>query len=193
MDGSYFDPMSQHIYTHGPGDGVDGKFTAAIHVAFFIDFLAGYAAEVNDMAVAGRDEQGKHGPAYIEESLYVGIDHGFPVFEVGFVEIVSAEGEAGIVDEDVYFSPFGWQAGDGCEDGCAILYVEIEGEDAGARGGVGGRGGFCGRRGWDGRRGGGGEVFEFVFQCLEPVFTAAGQNEMGAGGGKFPGAGFTEA
>ena len=126
MDGGYFDPMPQHIYAHRPGDGVDCKFTSAIHVAFLIDFLAGYATEVNDMAVAGRDEEGKDGSADVQQSFYIGIDHGFPVFEAGFVEVVSAEGEAGIVDEDVDFSPFGRQAGDGCEDGCAVLYVEVE-------------------------------------------------------------------
>src|SRR5262249_7483357 len=127
VDGGHFDVLAEQVDAHRVGDGVDGGFGATVHVPFFIDVFGCDGAQVDDMAFASGCHQWQHGAGDVEEAFDVGVDHGLPVVRVGFVEVVSAQRESGVVDEDVDVLPAVGEAADRCVDGGFVLYVEDEG------------------------------------------------------------------
>src|SRR5258708_577303 len=150
-------------------NGIDGKLAAAISISLLIDLFARHAPDVDDVRVSHGDHQGQNGPGYIEQPFYVGIDHRVPVVEVGLVEEIPAEGQPGIIDEDIHPPPGLRQSGDGGKDGVAILYVEYQRQYLYA-----------------------GTVLQFLLQGYKPVFPSSGKNKMVAACGEFPGAGLAE-
>ena len=100
-----------------------------------------------------------------QEALDVGVYHRFPVVEATFVFGLQAQGQAGIVDEDVHLVPLRGQAGYGFLGGLAVADVEAEGKRFRTLGG------------------------QLGLNLLQPASVPPGQYKAVARLGKLPGAG----
>ena len=83
----------------------DEGLASAVDVAAGIGVAGGGAADVDDVAVVALDHAGQERVGHAHQAGDVGADHGLPILEHGGLGGGDAEGEAGVVDEDVDLAP----------------------------------------------------------------------------------------
>jgi len=115
------------------------------------------------MAAAARDHPRQHRAGHVEQALDVGVDHLFPVLQVGLVDLVEPAREPRVVDQDVHRLPAFGQGRDGGCDCLCIAHVQHDrvGLDAV----------LCG---------------QFPGQRVEAFLAARGQDQVDALGGQRP-------
>ena len=146
------------VHAESVAEGLDGGFGGAVGAAARIGDVAGYGADVDDVAAAAFDHAGDDESRHHEEGLDVGVDHGEGVVEVALMLLVGAEGETGVVDEDIDVAEVGGKVADGGFGRGAIPNVEGEQVD-----------------------GGGVALLELLFEGLE-LFDAAGVEDEAMAG-----------
>src|ERR1700750_3039867 len=65
MDSGYLDAMTQKIDPHAMRDGIDGGLGRAVYIPLLVYLFRGYAAQIDNMSMAGSDQQGKHRLAHV--------------------------------------------------------------------------------------------------------------------------------
>ena len=120
------------INAEAVGEGFDRGLRSAVDVATGVGGIAGHGADVDDVAVATLYHGGHDEACHGEQTLDVGLDHGVPVVVAAFVLGFEAEGEAGVVDEDIDGEKLLTDGGNGLAGGLAVADVEAEGLHVGA-------------------------------------------------------------
>jgi hypothetical protein len=151
-------------------DGVDGVLGGAVDGAAGVDLVAGGGADVDDVAAPALDHSGEDGAGGVEEALDVGVHHLVPVARVALLDGFEAAAEAGVVDEDVDLGPVGGEVAEGVGDDAGVADVELDEVGFGTVG-----------------------LLQLGREGFEPLLTAGGEDEAGAGGGEGARAGRTDA
>jgi hypothetical protein len=80
--------------------------------------------DIDDVASAALDHSGEDGPADVEKSLDVRVDHLLPIAQEAPGELLQAPAESGVVDQNVDPPPFVRERGDGLFHGRLIPDVQ---------------------------------------------------------------------
>lgn len=154
-----------YVDAQSVGDGFDSGFRGAVYVAPGVGGVAGYAADVDDMPSAALYHCGYDFARHRQQAFDVGVDHRIPIVIVAFLLGIKAEGEAGVVDEDVDGFPFVGEGFEGSAAGVAVSDVEDEHVGIAA---------------------------EFPALAMKLLYVAACEDEAIAGFKKVAGAGFSD-
>src|SRR6201999_1876820 len=103
---------------------VDEGLGRAVDVAPGVRVGAGDRAQVDHVAAAAGDHAGQDGPGAVGQALAVGVDHLVPLVQVGLWSGSQAEGQAGVVDQDVDLGELGRQAGYGIGYRGSVAHLE---------------------------------------------------------------------
>ena len=119
------------VHAKTVAEGLDSGFGGAIGAAARVGGVTGYGADVDDVAATTFDHAWDDETRHHEKGLDVGVNHGKGVVEVALVLLVGAEGEAGVVDEDVDVAELSRKRADGFFGTRTIADIEGEQEDVG--------------------------------------------------------------
>jgi len=81
--------------------------------------------DIQHRAAAARHHARQQGAGHRDQAGAVGGDHGFPVFQLGFVSAFDAEGQAGVINQDIDFLPVRGEGGQSGMDGAFVGDVQF--------------------------------------------------------------------
>jgi hypothetical protein len=105
MNDRHFYFVGKQINTHRFRNGLHSMFGCTIHISFLVNLFSGRGSDVDNMAGIASDHERQYSFRNIQQAFQVCIDHGFPVVERSFIKIIPAQGEAGIVQQEVNIFP----------------------------------------------------------------------------------------
>ena len=153
------------------GEQVAGKLLdkglgGPIDIAAGIRIVAGDRAHVDDVALVALHHPGKDTSGEVTQPLDVGVDHGFPVLNVGLVGAFQPQRQAGIVDQDIDLFELLGQPRDHGLDGFIVAHIQLDRQHRNRT--------------------------ELLLQGPQPVTPASGEDQTPPFGGKTFGTGLAE-
>ena len=123
----YAHPGMGYVNAQSVGKGFHGRLCGTINIASGIGCIAGYAADINHMAVVTAYHFGYNKACNVQQSFHVGINHTVPVVEVPFVFGFQSLCQPGIVNQYINGFPVGMYAFDGQFHLLTVAYIYAHG------------------------------------------------------------------
>ena len=106
------------------GDGLHSSLGSAVDIAVGVGSVAGYRADVDDMAAVALHHTRNNQTGHRQQPLDVGVDHGVPIVVAALILGFEAKSKAGVVYKHVDVFPLGRKVVDALR--CLVAVADIE-------------------------------------------------------------------
>ena len=103
------------------------RFGRAVDVTASIRPGAGDRTDIDYVAAITLNHTRQNGAGHIHQPFVIGVNHVFPVFNVGFMRGLQSQRQPGIIDENINRLPVCRQSGNQLFNGCTVAHVQLGG------------------------------------------------------------------